>query len=75
MLTQSEFEALLDRYLAGTSSPSEQKVVEHWYQQLGQDELMPLNEAEQQASLEAIWSWIESQSGAEEKPDLHTLGF
>jgi hypothetical protein len=70
MLTQSEFEALLDRYLAGTSSPSEQQVVEHWYQQLGRDEPLPLNEAEQHASREAIWARIASQLGAEEKPAL-----
>ena len=61
MHTQVEFEALLDRYLAGTSSPSEQQLVENWYQQLGQDEPTPLGEAEQQASQEASWSRIQSQ--------------
>jgi hypothetical protein len=69
MLTQLEFEALLDRYLTGTNSPSEQKLVEHWYQQFGQDELKLLSEAEQQASREAIWSRIESQVIEKEKPD------
>jgi transmembrane sensor len=71
MLTQLEFEALLDRYLAGTTSPSEQKIVEHWYQQLGQDEPTPLSEAQQQASREATWSQIESQLAAKEKPDSY----
>lgn len=70
MLTQPEYEALLDRYLAGTSSPSEQQVVEHWYKQLERDKSLPLNEVEQQASRVAIWAQIESQLGAEEKPAL-----
>lgn len=69
MLTQLEFEALLDRYLTGTSSPSEQKLVAHWYQQLGQDEPPLLSEAEQQASREAVWSRIKSQLAEKEKPD------
>jgi transmembrane sensor len=69
MLTQLEFEALLDRFLAGTTSPEEQQLVESWYQQVGQDEPTPLSEAGQQASRKAIWSQLESQVVKEEKPD------
>jgi hypothetical protein len=69
MLTQLEFEALLDRYLTGTNSPKEQKLVAHWYQQFGPDELTLLSEAEQQASRGAIWSQLESQIIEKEKPD------
>jgi transmembrane sensor len=69
MLTQLEFEALLDRYLTGTCSPAEQKLVAHWYQQFGPDEPTLLSEAEQQVSRAAIWSLIESQLVEKEKPD------
>jgi transmembrane sensor len=71
MLTQLEFEALLDRYLTGTCSPAEQKLVSHWYQQFGQDEPTLLSEAEKQASREAIRSLIESQLVEKEKTDSH----
>jgi transmembrane sensor len=60
MLTQPEYEALLDRYLAGTCSPTEQHLVEQWYQQLGQDELPRLSAAEQEELRTAIWDRIES---------------
>jgi transmembrane sensor len=71
MLTQLEFEALLDRYLTGTCSPAEQKLVAHWYQQFGQDEPTILSEAEKQASREAIRSLLESQLVEKEKTDSH----
>lgn len=60
MLTQSEYEALLDRYLAGTSSPAEQKLVEQWYEQFGQDEPPRLSAAEREELGAAIWARIES---------------
>ena len=59
MLTQSEYEALLDRYLAGTSLPDEQRVVEQWYAQVGQDEPPHLSAAEQDEIHAAIWTRIE----------------
>jgi hypothetical protein len=71
MLTQLKFEALLDRYLTGTCSPAEQKLVAHWYQQFEQDEPTLLSEAEKQASREAIWSLLESQLVEKEKTDSH----
>ncbi len=38
MITQAEFDALLQRYLDGHSLPGEQQLVEKWSEQLGQEE-------------------------------------
>jgi transmembrane sensor len=66
MLTQPEYEALLDRYLAGTSSPAEQKLVEQWYQQLGQEEPPRLSAAEREEMSTAIWARIEDLTNSVE---------
>jgi transmembrane sensor len=66
MLTQSEYEALLDRYLAGTSSPAEQKLVEQWYEQLGQAEPPHLSAAEREELSTAIWDRIEELTHSSE---------
>jgi hypothetical protein len=58
MLTQAEFEALLDRYLAGTSSAADTQLVERWYRQLGQGETPVLAEADQQAVQVTLWARI-----------------
>jgi hypothetical protein len=58
MLTQTEFEALLDRYLAGTSAAAETQLVERWYRQLGQGEKLVLAEADQQAVQSSLWARI-----------------
>ena len=43
MITQAEFDALLQRYLAGDSQPGEQQLVEQWSQQLGQEDNLLLH--------------------------------
>jgi hypothetical protein len=56
MLTQAEFESLLDRYLAGTSSLAETQLVERWYQQLEQHNQLVPDDAAQQALKLTLWA-------------------
>ena len=58
MLSQIEFDALLQRYLAGHSRPGEQELVEQWSQQLGEADEPPLS-AHLQAQLKAaMWDRV-----------------
>lgn len=58
MMSQPEFDALLQRYLAGHSRPGEQQLVEQWSQQLGEADEQPLP-AHVQAQLKAaMWDRV-----------------
>ncbi|MBC8082092.1 MAG: FecR domain-containing protein [Hymenobacter sp.] len=63
MLTQPEFEALLERYLNGGSLPGERQLVERWSEQLGQREPLTLDAAELETVRTAMWQRIEELTG------------
>jgi transmembrane sensor len=58
MLSQAEFDALLQRYLAGQSQPGEQQLVEQWCQQLGQDDSLLLEDHLHAEVKAAMWQRI-----------------
>lgn len=59
MMTQAEFDDLLQRYLSGRSPASEQRLVEQWSQQLGQSENLLLHPELQEEVRAAMWQRIE----------------
>lgn len=65
MLSQTEFDALLQRYLAGNCRPGEQQLVEQWSQQVGLASEQPLADHEQAEAKAAMWLRI-AQLTAEE---------
>lgn len=58
MLSQADFDALLQRYLDGTCRPAEQRLVERWSATLGQDEEYLLPPSLQQEVRAAMWQRI-----------------
>ncbi|MFD1873327.1 FecR family protein [Hymenobacter bucti] len=58
MLSQTEFDALLQRYQAGHCQPGEQQLVEQWSQQFGPASNLPLADHEQAAAKTAMWRRI-----------------
>lgn len=58
MITQAEFDAMLQRYLDGRSSASERQLVEQWSQQLGQDGEAKLPPEMQAQIRAAMWHRI-----------------
>ncbi len=58
MLTQAEFDAMLQRYLNGRSPASEQRLVEQWSQQLGQQENLVVPPGLQAEARAAMWHRI-----------------
>ncbi|MDJ0365711.1 FecR domain-containing protein [Hymenobacter sp. H14-R3] len=59
MISQAEFDDLLQRYLSGRSPASEQRLVEQWSRQLGQDENLLLQPELQEQVRAAMWQRIE----------------
>lgn len=55
MLTQTEFDAMLRRYLDGQSRPGEQRLVEKWSAQLGRAGQQPLPPHLREAVRQAMW--------------------
>ncbi|GAB3636638.1 FecR family protein [Hymenobacter arcticus] len=64
MITQAEFDDLLQRYLCGRSPASEQQLVEQWSQQLGQAENLLLQPESQEQVRAAMWQRIEQLTQA-----------
>lgn len=58
MMSQAEFDALLQRYLAGHSQPGEQQLVEQWSQQLGEADEQPLPAHVQAQVKAAMWDRV-----------------
>lgn len=58
-MTEAEFEAMLQRYLDGTSRPGERAVIERWNNQLGTPENRTLPRAEREQVRTAMWQQIE----------------
>lgn len=58
MITQAEFDALLQRYLAGHSQPGERQLVEQWSEQLGREENLLLHPHLQAEVKAAMWQRI-----------------
>ncbi|MGI4738126.1 MAG: FecR family protein [Janthinobacterium lividum] len=54
-MTQTEFDDLLQRYLAGQSRPGEQRLVEQWSEQLGRAEYRPLPPHQREEVRAAMW--------------------
>lgn len=58
MMSQAEFDALLQRYLTGHSRPGEQELVEQWSQQLGAAHEQPLPAHVQAQVKAAMWDRV-----------------
>lgn len=65
MITQAEFEAILQRYLDGESRPGEQQLVDKWSAQLGQEENLVLSLDLHEEVRTAMWSKIVQLTGDE----------
>jgi transmembrane sensor len=68
MITQAEFDALLQRYLDGCSRPGEQQLVQRWSEQLGQEENLLLHPALHNEVRTAMWHRIVQLTEGEEAP-------
>lgn len=74
MIIQAEFDALLQRYLAGHSQPGERQQVERWSQQLGRAENLLLHPDLQAEVKTAMWQRIaELTAEAQAPPVVATL--
>jgi transmembrane sensor len=69
MITQAEFDALLQRYLDGRSQPGEQQLVEQWSAQLGQEENLLLHPSLHQEVRTAMWHRIVQLTEGDEVPE------
>jgi transmembrane sensor len=67
MITQAEFDAMLQRYLEGRSPASERRLVEQWSQQLGGEEQL-LPPAMQAEARTAMWHRITQLTQEQEAP-------
>jgi transmembrane sensor len=73
MMSQAEFDALLQRYLTGQSWPGEQQLVEQWSQQLGEADDQPLP-AHQHAQVKAaMWERIAQLTADESAAPVPTV--
>ncbi|WP_375437572.1 FecR domain-containing protein [uncultured Hymenobacter sp.] len=70
MLTQAEFEAILQRYLDGRSQPGEAQLVEKWSEQLGLEENLVLSLDQHEEVRAAMWHKIVALTGGESTPEL-----
>jgi transmembrane sensor len=82
MITQAEFDALLQRYLDGRSRPGEQQMVQRWSEQLGQEENLLLHPDLHDEVRTAMWHRIvqltegdEALQLAESRTTHRTLAF
>jgi transmembrane sensor len=82
MITQAEFDALLQRYLDGRSRPGEQQLVEQWAKQLGQEEGLLLHPSLHDEVRAAMWQRIvqltdgdEIATSTEHQPIQRSLSF
>ncbi|TVT41596.1 DUF4974 domain-containing protein [Hymenobacter setariae] len=58
-MTESDFEAIHQRYLDGTSRPGERELIEQWSRQLGSPENVTLPRDEHEQVRTAMWRQIE----------------
>lgn len=65
MMTQTEFESLLQRYIDGRSLPGEQRLVEQWSEQLGHEENLLLSLDQRDEVRTAMWQRIVQLTGGE----------
>ncbi|GGF12521.1 FecR family protein [Hymenobacter cavernae] len=70
MMTQAEFESLLQRYLDGQSRPGEQQLVEKWSEQLGQEENLILDRSLHEEVRAEMWRRIVQLTDGEEQEEL-----
>ena len=68
MMTQAEFDALLQRYLDGQSRPGERQLVEQWSEQLGHAEHQPLPLQLREEVRKAMWQQIVALTADEAAP-------
>lgn len=57
-LTKEQFKKILSRYSSGLSSSQETRFVEQWYESLGKDSSVHLNEKDQKEVEEKLWTAI-----------------
>lgn len=61
-MSQYEFDQLLQKYVAGSCTQQEEKIVLEWYKQLAAKSSITLSESEKAAINKKIWSQISSHS-------------
>jgi transmembrane sensor len=61
-MSRPSFEYLLDKYLAGTSTPDERRLVEQWYDLAGQDPEQVTSTADWPTLKEQLWQRIRRQA-------------
>jgi transmembrane sensor len=69
-LSQSNFDRLLQKYLAGKCTEEEEKIVLEWYEALIQNSELHLSEAEKSQIEAKLWSKITANVQEQEKPDV-----
>ncbi|RAJ10563.1 FecR family protein [Chitinophaga skermanii] len=67
-MSQIEFDALLEKYLAGTCSPQEEKAVMEWYEDFINGTEIAMSTTEKDALERRIWSNIYESISTEEQP-------
>jgi transmembrane sensor len=75
-MSRDAFHKLLKKYLEGTSTEEERKIVEQWYEMLDDNELPAIEDAELSEIDEQVWEKINARTGVGEQaranePSLH----
>ena len=73
MMTQAEFDAMLQRYLDGQSRPGEQRLVEQWSAQLGQAGHQPLPPHLREEVRTAMWQQIVARTAGPAAPVVRPM--
>ncbi|GAB3958451.1 FecR family protein [Spirosoma harenae] len=67
MITPNEFASLLNRYKNGQCSDEEIKLIDSWYEQLGKEHQLLMNEAERLEIKKKLWQAIDQQTNTDEE--------
>ena len=73
MMTQAEFDTMLQRYLDGETCPGEQHLVEQWSEQLGRAGHQPLPPQQCEAVRTAMWQQIAARTAEPAAPVVRPM--
>ncbi len=62
-MTQQEFQSVLRRYRQGLCSPAEEKIINEWYDSIGQDIELDVENCEDEVFQKRYWSQISNHIG------------
>ena len=68
-MTQTDFQGLLQRYLAGQTTEAELRLIDRWYDSLNESVAVQFSVAEQARIKARMWASIEAQTGVEPLPE------